>query len=61
MIKHVYLLSTRRKHPARGQEGASAVEYGLILGLVAVAIVLVLGLLGTDLTNLFTTVTNALP
>ncbi|THD04648.1 hypothetical protein B1810_04335 [Panacagrimonas perspica] len=38
----------------RDEEGASAVEYGLILGLIAVAIILVLGLLGTGLDTLFT-------
>lgn len=39
----------------RHQAGASAVEYGLILGLIAVAIILVLTTLGTDLNTLFTT------
>ncbi len=43
----------------RHQEGASAVEYGLILGLIAVAIILVLTTLGTDLETLFTTAGTA--
>ena len=30
----------------REEEGASAVEYGLVVGLIAVALVVVLGLLG---------------
>ena len=30
----------------RDEEGASAVEYGLIVGLIAVAVVVVLGLIG---------------
>lgn len=38
----------------RHQEGASAIEYGLILGLIAVAIVLVLGTVGDELLALFT-------
>ena len=42
------------------EEGASAVEYGLIIGLIAVAIVLVLGLLGTGLNGLFTSANDAL-
>lgn len=40
----------------RDEEGASAVEYGLIIGLIAVALVVVLGLLGGGLNNLFTKV-----
>ena len=36
------------------EEGASAVEYGLILGLIAVAIIIVLTVLGTDIATLFT-------
>lgn len=35
------------------EEGASAVEYGLILGLIAVVIVGVLITIGTDLGSLF--------
>lgn len=38
----------------RHQEGASAVEYGLILGLIAVAIVAVLLLMKPELVALFT-------
>lgn len=35
------------------EEGASAVEYGLILGLIAVVIIGVLITVGTDLNSLF--------
>lgn len=37
----------------RDEEGASAVEYGLIVGLIAVAIVATLILVGGDLDTLF--------
>jgi pilus assembly protein Flp/PilA len=37
----------------RDEEGASAVEYGLIIGLIAVALIVVLGLLSGGLENLF--------
>lgn len=37
----------------KDEKGASAVEYGLIIGLIAVALVVVLGLLGGGLGNLF--------
>jgi pilus assembly protein Flp/PilA len=38
------------------ESGATAIEYGLIAGLVAVAIITALSLLGTSLDNLFTDV-----
>jgi pilus assembly protein Flp/PilA len=42
-------------------EGASAVEYGLLVGLIAVAIIVAVTALGTKLAALFTTITAALP
>lgn len=42
------------------QRGASAVEYGLIVGLIAVAAVTVLITMGGNLETLFTTVSDAL-
>ncbi len=42
------------------EDGATAVEYGLLVSLIAVAIITAVALVGTDLTALFTTVTNRL-
>jgi pilus assembly protein Flp/PilA len=42
------------------RNGATAIEYGLIAGLVAVAIVTVVTTTGTDLVSLFTTVNTKL-
>ena len=42
------------------QKGATAVEYGLMVALIAVAIVGTVTLLGTTLSGLFTTVTGSL-
>ena len=42
------------------QSGATAIEYGLIAGGISVAIVTVVGTLGTKLNATFTTVANAL-
>lgn len=42
------------------EEGASAVEYGLIVGLVAVAAVAVLLTMGGNLSTLFKTVSDKL-
>jgi pilus assembly protein Flp/PilA len=45
----------------RDDEGATAVEYGLMVALIAGAIILTVGLLGTKLNTLFGNVTSALP
>lgn len=45
----------------RNEQGASAVEYGLIAGLIAVAIVAVLTTVGTDLVGVFQSIVTALP
>jgi pilus assembly protein Flp/PilA len=40
--------------------GATAIEYGLIAALIAVAAVVVMGTVGTNLTSVFSTVANSL-
>jgi pilus assembly protein Flp/PilA len=45
----------------KDEDGASAVEYGLIIGLIAVALIVVLGLLGGGLEGLFDAVVDELP
>ncbi|MFD1504489.1 Flp family type IVb pilin [Georgenia yuyongxinii] len=44
----------------RKDRGATAVEYGLMVGLIAVAIIVVVALLGRQLSALFTEITNGL-
>lgn len=44
----------------RDEEGATAIEYGLIAALVAVAIIAGATLLGTNLSSLFSRVANCL-
>jgi pilus assembly protein Flp/PilA len=44
--------------PARTQRGASAVEYGLLVALIAIAIIVAVTLLGGNLSNLFNTTAN---
>ena len=44
----------------RNEEGATAIEYGLIAALLSVAIITVLGLVGTALNTTFTKVQTAL-
>ena len=44
----------------KNDSGATAIEYGLIAALVSVAIIGILGTLGDNLVNTFTTVSNSL-
>jgi pilus assembly protein Flp/PilA len=44
----------------KDEEGATAVEYGLIVVLIAIAIIVGAGLLGTNLTARFTRVAGTL-
>ncbi|MEG1456052.1 MAG: Flp family type IVb pilin [Comamonas sp.] len=43
------------------EEGATAIEYGLIAGLIAVGLVVALTALGTDLSTLFQGIADRLP
>lgn len=52
-------LSAKRRL-TRSDDGATAVEYGLMVGLIAVAIIATVTLLGTQLNALFTEITGAL-
>ena len=45
----------------KDMKGATAVEYGLMVGLIAVAIIVTVGLLGGKLNTLFTTIKDGLP
>jgi pilus assembly protein Flp/PilA len=45
---------------AADKEGATAIEYGLIAAGIAVAIVTILGTMGTNLAASFTTISGAL-
>jgi pilus assembly protein Flp/PilA len=45
----------------RQEQGATAIEYGLIVGLIAAVIMGILTTTGTSLNSLFTTVSGALP
>lgn len=45
----------------KDEEGATAVEYGLMVALIAAIIVVIVGTLGQQVNNAFTTVSNAMP
>jgi pilus assembly protein Flp/PilA len=44
----------------KSEEGATAIEYGLIAALIAVAAIVAMGALGNNLNNTFTKVNNSL-
>ena len=43
------------------EEGVTAIEYGLIAALIAIAIVVTVTTVGTKLNSTFTSVSNSLP
>lgn len=65
MLRQYILLENIVRNPRaflnrRDERGATAVEYGLMVGLIAVAIIVTVALLGTQLNALFTKVTAQL-
>ncbi len=48
------------KHFAKNESGATAIEYGLIAAGISVAIVGIVGTLGTNILAAFTTVAGAI-
>ena len=45
---------------AKKEQGATAVEYGLMVALIAAVIVVIVGVLGGQVRDAFTTVSNAI-
>ena len=54
-------LLTKVKNFIREEEGATAVEYGLMVALIAVAIIAAVTTLGTKLSTMFTNVSDKIP
>ena len=55
------LVSFAEDRLKREEKGATAVEYGLMVGLIAVVIIGAVVILGNKLNGLFTSIGNALP
>lgn len=53
-------LSTRITSFLKDEEGVTAIEYGLIAALIAVAIITAVSTLGTELGDLFTAIKDAI-
>jgi pilus assembly protein Flp/PilA len=56
----VALVTALTQRLDRGDRGATAVEYGLMVALIAAVIIGAVTLIGTNLNNLFNTVAGAL-
>jgi pilus assembly protein Flp/PilA len=56
----LFLVSADRLASTRKDRGATAVEYGLLVGLIAVVIIASVTLLGDQLKTMFTTITTKL-
>ncbi len=59
MLKHLTKFQVALFH-AKDERGATAVEYGLLVSLIAVAIIVVVTLLGTSLSDKFQSVVDAI-
>ncbi|WP_392544887.1 Flp family type IVb pilin [Oryzobacter telluris] len=59
MTSALVKLQTALKH-RRGEEGATAVEYGLMVALIAIVIIAAVILLGTRLSSLFEQVSGSI-
>jgi len=62
LFAHLFALTVVTKERFTSEErGATAVEYGLMVGLIAVVIIAAVTLLGSKLTNLFNGVAGKVP
>lgn len=55
-----YLVSKAQAVRATREQGATAVEYGLMVALIAVVIIVAVTALGSKLSGLFTSITGSL-
>ena len=58
LIATIQTLGFTMKDRLRNEKGATAVEYGIMVGLIAVVIIIAVTALGTNLTSLFTNVSD---
>jgi len=61
MFDRLFLTLQLLKFQLTDEEGATAVEYGIMVALIAVAIIVVVGLLGVALSDTFQGVLDVIP
>jgi len=59
MLRHFVKFQTKVAQ-LRDERGATAVEYGLMVALIAIVIIVAVAALGTKLSGLFSSVSNSL-
>ena len=59
-IQFITLMLVHDLKAKRDDRGATAVEYGLLVALIAAVIVTMVRTVGTDVNNAFTTIANAI-
>lgn len=60
MLLGLYTSLLNRLHDMQNEEGATAVEYGMLVALIAAVIVGLVTTLGTDIKAAFQTIVNAI-
>ncbi|MFJ5860722.1 Flp family type IVb pilin [Pseudarthrobacter sp. NPDC092439] len=61
LIATLQTLGFKLQNRLRDEKGATAVEYGIMVGLIAVVIIVAVSLLGTNLDAMFDSVNGKLP
>lgn len=61
MLYFITYLQSFLQKPLKKDEGATAVEYGLLVALIAAIIILVVAAVGQDVLRAFTTVDTNMP
>ena len=61
MLKLQIWIHDKLTRPLKNMEGATAVEYGIMVALIAVVIIATVTTVGTRLNSVFQTVRDALP
>lgn len=60
MLKHYLKLKLKLEQLVKREDGATAIEYAIIAGLIAVAIIAAAKLLGVEISDTFKKITDAL-
>jgi len=60
-MRTIKLLRNRSSHPGKKSKGAAAIEYAVIAGLVAVAILSAGGEIGEKVGNIFSYISEKMP
>lgn len=59
-LKGMTMLNRLVRQLERGERGATAVEYGLMVFLIAIVIIVAVTAIGTNLSTIFSSVANAI-